>query len=48
MSWRMPPLSDLPVPAITGARKWGLAGLRCYLAIAMAGVIIKIVLLAIH
>jgi Mn2+/Fe2+ NRAMP family transporter len=48
MTWRMPPLSELPVPAITGARKWGLVGLRGYLAIAMAGVIVKIVILAVH
>ena len=26
MTWRMPPLSQLPVPVITGARKWGLMG----------------------
>jgi Mn2+/Fe2+ NRAMP family transporter len=48
MTWRMPPLADLPAPAITGARKWGLLGLRGYLAIAMVGVIVKIVLLAVH
>jgi Mn2+/Fe2+ NRAMP family transporter len=48
MTWRMPPLADLPAPAITGARKWGLMGLRGYLAIAMVGVIVKIILLAIH
>jgi Mn2+/Fe2+ NRAMP family transporter len=48
MTWRMPPLSELPVPVITGARKWGLMGLRGYLAIAMAGVVIKIVMLAVH
>jgi Natural resistance-associated macrophage protein len=48
MAWRMPPLSDLPAPVISGARKWGLLALQTYLALAMAGVIIKIVFLAIH
>jgi hypothetical protein len=48
MSWRMPPLAELPAPVITGARKWGLMGLRGYLAVAMIGVVVKIVLLAVH
>ncbi|HEX4831327.1 MAG TPA: NRAMP family divalent metal transporter [Trebonia sp.] len=48
MTWRMPPLAELPAPVITGARKWGLAGLRAYLAVAMIGVIVKTVLLAVH
>ncbi|MCW2930499.1 MAG: Mn2+ or Fe2+ transporter, partial [Actinomycetia bacterium] len=48
MTWRMPPLSQLPVPVITGARKWGLMGLRGYLAVAMIGVILRIVMLAVH
>jgi Mn2+/Fe2+ NRAMP family transporter len=43
LSWRMPPLSELPAPAIRGARRIGLLGLRGYLAIAMVMVIIKIV-----
>jgi hypothetical protein len=46
LSWRMPPLSELPAPAIAGARRIGLIGLRAYLAIAMVMVIVKIVLLA--
>jgi Mn2+/Fe2+ NRAMP family transporter len=46
MSWRMPPLSELSAPVITGARRIGLIGLRGYLAIAMVMVIVKIVLLA--
>jgi Mn2+/Fe2+ NRAMP family transporter len=46
LSWRMPPLSELSAPAITGARRIGLIGLRAYLAIAMVMVIVKIVLLA--
>ena len=44
--WRMPPLSELPAPAIRGARRIGLLGLRGYLAIAMVMVIVKIVLMA--
>jgi len=47
LSWRMPPLSELSAPAITGARRIGLIGLRGYLAIAMVMVIVKIVLLAV-
>jgi Mn2+/Fe2+ NRAMP family transporter len=48
MAWRMPPLADLPAPVISGSRKWGLIALQAYLALAMAGVIVKIVFLAIH
>jgi hypothetical protein len=43
LSWRMPPLSELPRPVIKGARRIGLLGLRAYLAIAMVMVIVKIV-----
>jgi Mn2+/Fe2+ NRAMP family transporter len=43
LTWRMPPLDTLTAPAITGARRLGLLGLRCYLAIAMVMVIVKIV-----
>jgi hypothetical protein len=43
LSWRMPPLSELPAPVIRGARRIGLLGLRGYLAIAMVMVIVKIV-----
>ena len=43
LSWRMPPLSELPTPVIKGARRMGLLGLRGYLAIAMIMVIVKIV-----
>jgi Mn2+/Fe2+ NRAMP family transporter len=43
LSWRMPPLSELPAPVIKGARRIGLLGLRGYLAIAMIMVIVKIV-----
>jgi Mn2+/Fe2+ NRAMP family transporter len=43
LSWRMPPLSELPTPVIGGARRIGLLGLRGYLAIAMIMVIVKII-----
>ena len=43
LSWRMPPLSELPTPVIRGARRIGLLGLRGYLALAMVMVIVKIV-----
>ena len=43
LSWRMPPLSELPTPVIRGARRIGLVGLRGYLALAMVMVIVKIV-----
>jgi Mn2+/Fe2+ NRAMP family transporter len=43
LSWRMPPLSELPTPVIRGARRIGLLGLRGYLALAMIMVIVKIV-----
>ena len=43
LSWRMPPLSELPTPVIRGARRIGLLGLRGYLAIAMVMVIVKII-----
>jgi len=46
LSWRMPPLSELTAPAITGARRIGLIGLRAYLAVAMVMVIVKIIQLA--
>ena len=47
MMWRMPPLSELPAPVITGARKVGLIALRGYLAMAMILVVVKVVLMAI-
>jgi Mn2+/Fe2+ NRAMP family transporter len=42
-NWRMPPLNTLTAPAITGGRKLALFALRGYLLIAMAGVIFKVV-----
>jgi Mn2+/Fe2+ NRAMP family transporter len=46
-TWRMPPLSLLGAPVVSGARKLGLTALRGYLAIAMILVIVKIVEVAI-
>jgi nitrate reductase gamma subunit len=46
-TWRMPPLSLLAAPVVSGARKLGLTALRGYLAIAMILVIVKIVEVAI-
>ena len=43
MTWRMPPLDELPAPVITGARRIGLIALRGYLAIALLMVVIKVV-----
>ena len=43
MTWRMPPLDELPAPVITGARKVGLIALRGYLAIALIMVVVKVV-----
>jgi Mn2+/Fe2+ NRAMP family transporter len=45
--WRMPALSLLSAPVVSGARKVGLAALRGYLAIAMILVIVKIILMAV-
>ena len=47
MMWRMPPLSELPAPVIAGARRAGLIALRCYLAVAMIMVIVKVILMAV-
>ena len=43
MTWRMPPLDELPAPVITGARRLGLIGLRGYLVIALVMVVVKVV-----
>jgi hypothetical protein len=42
-SWRMPPLSELSAPVVSGTRKIGLAVLRSYLFASMVLVIVKIV-----
>jgi hypothetical protein len=47
MTWRMPPLAELAVPKITGARRVGLIALRGYLAVAMVMVVLKVVLMAV-
>jgi hypothetical protein len=46
-SWRMPPLSELSAPAVSGARKIGLTVLRAYLFASMILVIVKLVEVAI-
>jgi Mn2+/Fe2+ NRAMP family transporter len=43
MTWRMPPLNELPAPVMTGARRIGLIALRGYLAIALLMVVVKVV-----
>ena len=47
-SWRMPPLSELTAPVISRGRKLGLTALWAYLLIALAMVIVKVVLIALH
>jgi len=46
-NWRMPPLNTLTTPLLSSSRKIGLSALRCYLAVAMILVIVKIVEVAI-
>jgi Mn2+/Fe2+ NRAMP family transporter len=46
-NWRMPPLNTLTTPLLSAGRKIGLTALRCYLAVAMILVIVKIVEVAI-
>ena len=46
-SWRMPPLSELSAPDVSGLRKAGLAVLRGYLFASMILVIVKIVEVAV-
>ncbi len=45
-SWRMPALALLEPPKLSSGRKLGLAGLRGYLLVAMAMVVVKVVELA--
>ena len=47
-NWRMPPLSELTAPVISRGRKLGLTALWAYLLIALAMVIVKVVLIALH
>jgi hypothetical protein len=42
-NWRMPPLNTLTTPLLSRGRKLGLSALRCYLAVAMILVIVKVV-----
>jgi Mn2+/Fe2+ NRAMP family transporter len=41
-NWRMPPLNTLTTPLLSRGRKLGLSALRCYLAVAMILVIVKV------
>jgi Mn2+/Fe2+ NRAMP family transporter len=43
MTWRMPPLGELPAPVINGGRRVALIALRGYLAIALVLVVVKVV-----
>jgi Mn2+/Fe2+ NRAMP family transporter len=47
-SWRMPPLSELSAPVVSGARRLGIAVLRGYLLASMVLVIVKIVEVAVR
>jgi hypothetical protein len=47
-NWRMPALSELTAPVISRGRRLGLAALWSYLLIALAMVIVKVVLIALH
>src|SRR6202046_3296600 len=47
-NWRMPALSELTGPVISRGRRLGLAALWAYLLIALAMVIVKVVLIAVH
>ena len=46
LTWRMPPLSELPRPAWSPGRTVGMITLRLYLFIAVGLVIVKIIQLA--
>jgi hypothetical protein len=43
--WTMPPIESLPVPLASRARTIGLVVLRCYLLLAAAAVIVKVITL---
>ena len=46
LTWRMPPLSELPRPRWSPGRRLGMLTLRCYLVVAVGLVVVKIVELA--
>jgi Mn2+/Fe2+ NRAMP family transporter len=48
LTWRMPPLAELPRPVWSPGRRLGMLTLRCYLVIAVGLVIVKIVELSAH
>jgi hypothetical protein len=43
--WTMPPIESLPAPLASRARTIGLVVLRCYLLLAAAAVIVKVITL---
>ncbi len=47
LTWRMPPLSELPRPRWSPGRRAGMLALRCYLVVAVALVVVKIVELSV-
>jgi Mn2+/Fe2+ NRAMP family transporter len=47
LTWRMPPLSDLPRPRWSPGRRAGMLALRCYLVVAVALVVVKVVELSV-
>jgi hypothetical protein len=47
LTWRMPPLAELPKPAWSPGRRAGMIGLRLYLFAAVGLVVMKIVQIAV-
>jgi len=47
LTWRMPPLAELPRPRWSPGRRLGLLSLRCYLVVAVGLVVVKIVELSV-
>jgi len=48
MNWRMPPLASLPPPRLSPATRLWMGTLRAYLVVAVALVLYKVVMLAMH
>src|SRR5579875_1439187 len=48
LTWRMPPLDELPRPVWSPGRRLGMLTLRCYLVVAVGLVVVKIVELSAH
>src|SRR5579875_3324639 len=47
LTWRMPPLAELPRPRWSPGRRLGMLSLRCYLVVAVGLVVVKIVELSV-